>query len=471
MTNWHRTGVLQLVKLSDLAVLVTSLAIAVLLATPDREPWMRLFEARIHVRNAVFVVVYLGYCHLVLHAFGLYRSQRLSASGSEWRAIAGAVAIAALPLWPAATALRFGVVASTFLPAFVGFAAVGLGAERRLMRVVARGIRRYGHDLRRAIVVGAGDTAFAMASTLARRADLGYRVISTVNTIDADARTTPDAVVLERILAILEGEPLDEIFVTLPLDGAQPLIGSIVGLCEEQGITLRLLSSVADLRLSRAQVDELDGHPILSIFTGPPDSLALFVKSVIDVAVALMALLVLSPLLLVVALVIKLDSPGPVLFVQDRVGFNGRRFRFYKYRSMVDGAEGLQAGLEPLNEAHGPVFKIRLDPRVTRVGRWLRWLSIDELPQLVNVVIGDMSLVGPRPLPVRDVVRMDERAYKRRMSVKPGITCLWQAGSREAEFDEWVKSDMQYIDNWSLALDAKILLRTIPTVLSGRGAY
>jgi len=149
----------------------------------------------------------------------------------------------------------------------------------------------------------------------------------------------------------------------------------------------------------------------------------------------------------------------------------GRRFRFYKFRTMVAGAEGMQEALEPRNEAHGPVFKIRSDPRVTRLGYMLRRLSLDELPQLLNVLRGDMSLVGPRPLPLRDVARIDERSHKRRLSVKPGVTCLWQVSGREPEFDEWIRSDMEYIDNWSLALDTKILARTIPAVLSGRGAY
>jgi hypothetical protein len=215
---------------------------------------------------------------------------------------------------------------------------------------VARSICRYGHDLRRAIIVGDGAAAFDMASRLARRVDLGYRV---VDTVEADGQAASASPVLARIAAVLEREPVDEIFVTLPLDRAQPLIGGIVVLCEEQGITLRLLSSVADLRLGRAQVDELDGRPILSLFTGPPDSVALLVKHVLDVVLALAALLVLSPFLVLVGLAIKLDSPGPGLFVQDRVGFNGRRFRFYKFRTMVEGAEGIQAALEGMNEAAG----------------------------------------------------------------------------------------------------------------------
>jgi len=218
-------------------------------------------------------------------------------------------------------------------------------------------------------------------------------------------------------------------------------------------------------------VDVVDGRPVITIFSGPPDSPRLLAKRLMDVLVSAVLLILLAPVFLVVAIAIKLDSPGPVFFVQQRVGLNGRRFWFYKFRTMVKDAEQRQAALEQLNEAHGPVFKIRNDPRVTRAGRWIRRLSFDEFPQLINVLRGDMCLVGPRPLPLRDVSRIDVSAHKRRFSVRPGITCLWQINGREPEFDDWIKTDMEYIDNWSLRLDAKILLRTIPSVLSGRGAY
>jgi len=234
---------------------------------------------------------------------------------------------------------------------------------------------------------------------------------------------------------------------------------------------VRLASSVADLILARAQLDEVEGRPVITLFPGPPDSLALLGKRLLDLTASLAACTLLFPVLLVVAIAIKLDSRGPILFAQERIGLGGRRFRLYKFRTMIEGADRLQAQLEPLNEAHGPVFKIRNDPRVTRVGRWLRHVGLDELPQLVNVIKGDMSLVGPRPLPLRDVRRIDKRAHKRRFSVKPGITCLWQVNGRAPEFENWVKTDMEYIDNWSLALDVKILLKTIPAVLSGRVAY
>ena len=189
----------------------------------------------------------------------------------------------------------------------------------------------------------------------------------------------------------------------------------------------------------------------------------------IDLTVSLITLIALAPLFALVAIAIKVDSDGPVFFVQERVGFNRRRFKAYKFRTMVWDAERRQQVLEALNEAEGPIFKIRQDPRVTRAGTWLRRLSFDELPQLINVVRGDMSLVGPRPLPLRDVSRIDVTAHKRRFSVKPGITCIWQVNGREPRFEDWIKADMDYIDNWSLGLDVKIILKTIPAVLRRRG--
>jgi lipopolysaccharide/colanic/teichoic acid biosynthesis glycosyltransferase len=173
----------------------------------------------------------------------------------------------------------------------------------------------------------------------------------------------------------------------------------------------------------------------------------------------------------VAAIVIKLDSAGPIFFIQERVGFNKRRFRMIKFRTMQADAEARMKDIEHLNEKTGPIFKIRMDPRITRVGRWLRKTSIDELPQLVNVLLGDMSIVGPRPLSVRDAVRMEEAWQKRRFSVQPGLTCLWQVSGRSnLSFEQWMQLDLEYIDRWSLVLDASILMRTIPAILLARGA-
>src|SRR5207302_858226 len=249
--------------------------------------------------------------------------------------LAWAVLTATVPLWAFGDLWNFRFASHTFLPTFAALAFCGLGAERRLLRLVARGMRRHGRDLRHVIVIGSGPPAFDMVARLARRA-------------------------------------------------------------------------------------------VITLFTGPPDSFGLLGKRLLDLSLSLVACLLLLPLFLVVAIAIKLDSRGSILFAQERVGLGGRRFRLYKFRTMIAGADRLQAEFEALNEAHGPVFKIRNDPRVTRVGRWLRHLSLDELPQMLNVLIGDMSLVGPRPLPLRDVQRIDKRAHKRRFSVKPGLTCLWQ---------------------------------------------
>jgi len=210
---------------------------------------------------------------------------------------------------------------------------------------------------------------------------------------------------------------------------------------------------------------------VVTISIGPPESISLVAKRLIDLSGAAIGLAVLSPLFVAMAIGIKLDSKGPVFFVQERVGRNRRRFGTFKFRTMVEGAAQMQEALEPLNEAQGPVFKIRRDPRVTRLGKWLRRLSLDELPQLLNVLLGDMSLVGPRPLALRDADLIDVRWHKRRFSVTPGLTCLWQINQRTPDFDAWVRSDIEYIDNWSLALDLKILAKTVPAVISRRGVH
>jgi len=260
------------------------------------------------------------------------------------------------------------------------------------------------------------------------------------------------------------------VFLAAPLDGTRPAVAALVRVCQEMGITLRVITHLAPLGNARASFDLLDDQPVLTIASGPPDSLRLVAKRAIDMVVAGAGLVLLAPVLLLVAIAIKLDSRGPIFYAQQRVGRNRRRFAMYKFRSMVVDADARQSELEAANEADGPVFKIERDPRVTRVGRLLRRTSLDELPQLVNVLTGDMSLVGPRPLPLRDVDRMHVRWHQRRFSVKPGITCLWQIQSRQPKFDDWIRADMEYIVNWSLALDLRILALTLPAVISGQGA-
>lgn len=278
--------------------------------------------------------------------------------------------------------------------------------------------------------------------------------------------------VIDQVNSVLADQPVDEVLVALPIDKYGPLVETIVHHCEEQGIIVRLRTEMSNLQVARSYVDELEGVPVVTIQSGPQDGWQLFTKRVIDIVGSAGLLLALGPLFGLVALFIRLDSPGPVFFAQERVGFNKRRFRMLKFRTMVAGSDQQQRMLEQLNEAEGPVFKIKNDPRITRMGKVLRRFSIDELPQLINVLTGDMSLVGPRPLPVRDVERIDLHWHKRRFSIKPGITCLWQVNGRSnIGFNDWVRMDLDYIDKWSLGLDLKILMKTIPAVFRGPGAY
>ncbi|RME95134.1 MAG: sugar transferase [Verrucomicrobia bacterium] len=249
-------------------------------------------------------------------------------------------------------------------------------------------------------------------------------------------------------------------------------IEAAIEVCEREGVEVWLLADFFKTQISQTYVDDLYGLPMLVFRSGPDTSWAALAKRGIDVVGSLALLILTAPVMALAALAIKLTSPGPILFRQERAGLNGRPFVMLKFRSMVTDAEQRKHELEALNEMSGPVFKVTNDPRVTPVGRFLRKFSIDELPQLFNVLKGEMSLVGPRPLPVSEVARFDDLAHRRRLSVKPGLTCLWQISGRNdlKDFKEWVRLDLEYIDNWSLWLDIKILLRTIPVVLSGDGA-
>jgi exopolysaccharide biosynthesis polyprenyl glycosylphosphotransferase len=281
-----------------------------------------------------------------------------------------------------------------------------------------------------------------------------------------------ESMIVEQLNSVIADQPIDEVLVALPIDKYGTVVETIVRHCEEQGIIVRVRTQMSNLRVARSYVDNLQGVPVMTIQSGPADGWQLVMKRLIDIVGSIALLIAFAPLFAVVALLIRLDSPGPLFFAQERVGLNKRRFRILKFRTMLHGSDQKQHMFEHLNEVEGPVFKIKNDPRITRIGKFLRRFSIDELPQLVNVFKGDMSLVGPRPLPVRDVERIDVRWHKRRFSIKPGITCLWQVNGRSnIGFNEWVRMDLDYIDKWSLGLDLLILMKTIPAVFKGPGAY
>ena len=242
--------------------------------------------------------------------------------------------------------------------------------------------------------------------------------------------------------------------------------------CEREGVEVWLVADFFSTQISRMNFDDFLGRPVMVFRTAPDASWQSVAKSLLDFFGASFLLVLATPIFLIIPLLIKLTSPGPVLFRQKRSGLNGRPFTMFKFRTMVTDAEQLKQELDSLNEMSGPVFKIAKDPRITPLGRLLRKFSLDEFPQLFNVLSGDMSLVGPRPLPEYEVKRFDDCSHRRRLSVKPGLTCLWQVSGRNEvkSFEDWVRLDLQYIDNWSIWLDLRILLRTIPVVLLGTGA-
>jgi exopolysaccharide biosynthesis polyprenyl glycosylphosphotransferase len=247
---------------------------------------------------------------------------------------------------------------------------------------------------------------------------------------------------------------------------------AVVNACELEGVEVWLVADFFKTNISRTSIDDFYGRPMLVFRSAPEASWQAVIKQLTDFLGALVLLAILAVPMTIVALIIKFTSPGPVFFRQLRSGLNGAPFTIYKFRTMVTNAEQIKHELAAMNEMTGPVFKITGDPRITPIGKWLRKFSIDELPQLINVVRGEMSLVGPRPLPVDEIKRISDLAHRRRLSVRPGITCLWQVSGRNQilDFKDWVRLDLEYIDNWSLWLDFKILLRTIPAVFAGTGA-
>lgn len=327
---------------------------------------------------------------------------------------------------------------------------------------------------RRILIVGSGPRALRLAGEI--RGGTSQQGLELIGYVDSDDHAASEEIdapklgSLEALEEILMHHVVDEVLIALPIKSCYTRIQDAIGVCERVGVESKYLADAFRCSLARPRFEHRGSGPFVAMKV-VQDDYRVWLKRALDVVAALAGLLVLFPVLLVIAAAVKLDSHGPVLFAQERYGRGKRRFRMLKFRTMVPNAEALQAYLEEQNEAIGPVFKIRDDPRITRVGRFLRKTSLDELPQLVNVLLGDMSLVGPRPLPVRDVQLFDQAWFMRRFSVSPGITGLWQiSGRSNLGFDDWVTLDLKYIDEWSLSMDLRILARTVPAVVRGVGA-
>jgi exopolysaccharide biosynthesis polyprenyl glycosylphosphotransferase len=421
-------------------------------------------------RTRLFIHLLLVPCWLSTLTFvGVYESQRVETLLSLVRKILSASAIvltvAALIYWPLAGRSGF-----TLIALVLASATSLVVAEKLIVYATLHIVRRRGHDLRSVCVIGAWEWAHDIAARFEAHAGWGLRVSCVGIGTGADRTFVryPDGEVAARDLSqVLSTEVVDEVLIAVRPD---ELLNEATTLqiCEQFGVMGRVLLDTRE-KLDSPLLENFGSE--VTVGVGPRDEWRLTLKRLIDLAGAALFVVLLSPVLVATALLVKLSSSGPILFAQERVGLHGRRFRMYKFRTMIQGAEALLPSLGARSITQGPTFKDPADFRITPIGRVVRKFSLDELPQLVNVLIGEMSLVGPRPLPVHESNAITG-AFRRRFSMRPGITCLWQVNGRSnVDYVTWMNYDLQYVDRWSLGLDALLLLKTIPAVLSGRGAY
>jgi exopolysaccharide biosynthesis polyprenyl glycosylphosphotransferase len=408
---------------------------------------------------------------LTLERLTLYDSQRREPLDTfvARLALAGIFSTALL----SATNFVAGEPLSAKFPLFFGAAQYSiLMTERLAVMGLLRGVRRFGRNTRNVLVVGSGPRAAAVQRLIEQNPQWGLLIVGFLDDTEGPIapEIAPDRVrKLVDMRGILESDVVDEVILAVPRS-MLPEIGPVASACGEAGVPFSLLSDVFTDYLPPPQVTRFGSLPALRFSAVHHNPASLSVKRVLDVAGASVGLALALPVLLVSAVAIAFTSPGPVLFRQTRCGLYGRRFTLFKLRTMVNDAEQRKAELAHMNEMSGPVFKIRNDPRITPLGRWLRRFSIDELPQLWNVLVGDMSLAGPRPA-LPDEVSKYRTFERRRLSMRPGLTCLWQVRGRNrvSSFDDWVRMDLEYIDRWSLSLDLVVLALTVPAVLRATG--
>jgi exopolysaccharide biosynthesis polyprenyl glycosylphosphotransferase len=407
---------------------------------------------------------------LILEQLDLYESQRRRGVGQLLSRLALASSIST-----ALVAASAGISSAPVRPLFALVVGTGQFVLLSMLRLTAlagvRVLRRRGHNFRNVLIVGTGARARHVLHQLQRHPEWGLRVIGFMDEHDTshDARIPATRVFkFVDLPEIIREKVVDEVVIACP----RSMLGSIepvVAVCATTGIPMTLLSDLYGDYLPPPQVTQFGSLAALSFAPVHHSTGKMLVKRALDSLGAAVLMTLTAPLVGVAVLLIRLDSKGPVFFRQIRCGMHGRHFEMVKLRTMQVGAEERKTELMQFNEMDGPVFKIQNDPRITRVGRWLRRMSIDELPQLWNVLVGDMSLVGPRP-PVPVEVAEYADFDRRRLSMRPGITCLWQVNGRNTiGFADWVKLDLEYIDTWSLSADFKILLKTIPAVLRGSG--
>ena len=409
----------------------------------------------------------------------LYHPWRTEGLWRELAALAECTAYA-MGLASVLTAVLAAPLPGTLLAAMLVSGLVGVLLARVATRLLIRRLRSRGDDYRVWLVVGRNLRSAELMGDILANPQYGIRIAAVVDMADADQVRTPDSAALaklpshvlndaEGLRALLQGQVIDEVLITLPVRSRYDDIQTMLRICSQAGISVKLLPEAFELPASGRHLAHIGRIPVLTHYSGTGQYGQLLAKRVIDMLGAAGGLTLLAPLIGLIAAVVALDSPGPVLFRQTRVGLHGRHFTIRKFRTMFTDAEVRRAELAQHNERDGSAFKIRNDPRITHSGRWLRKFHLDELPQLWNVLVGDMSLVGPRPLPVAEATG-NEWWQRRRLSVPPGLTCLWQLQDDPLiPFQQWMRMDIDYIDRWSLWLDLKIICLTFGTLARGRG--
>jgi exopolysaccharide biosynthesis polyprenyl glycosylphosphotransferase len=432
----------------------------------------RFVTTRITLTNAILTALFVVIYHLTFNLAGVYATPPAEEFARKARKITVAVSCSTVFVCAFPALSKTGAFGWSLVPccwALVMTGALSIAGISHIM-----GVLRRGRLQREVLIVGSGPLALRASESLLRDHGSDVRLLGFVDS--PVGHHVPEYIRrnliggMEDLNRLLMTRVVDTVIIALPMKSCYDEIQRTIAACEAAGVTSEFLPQVFRVSVARPRVSMTGVGPNLSLSV-VDDDYRLDIKRALDIVGAISGLVVLAPLMIAIAFALRISGPGPVLFIQQRFGLNKRRFPMLKFRTMELDAEVRQLELETQNEAHGPVFKIRNDPRITSVGRFLRKTSLDELPQLINVLRGEMSLVGPRPLPLRDVSRFDAPYLMRRFSVKPGLTCLWQISGRcNTTFDEWIRQDLAYIDNWSLVLDLIILARTLPAVLRGTGA-
>ena len=468
MIRRHATAFRLLLAVIDATTAIAVLAIAGVLRFGSQGPFDPLFPG-LPDPTGPLVVYAFGWL-LALWSQGLYRPRARLRMRTEIVDVLRATLAFAAGVLSLLFLFKLPDVSRAVLLVVFPVLAFSAFAERLVLRLILTSLRQRGRNTRFVLVVGVGQRAQAFADLVEMHQTLGLRVIGHLDpgSDEPVSVTRPVIGLLADIETVMHTTVVDEVAICLPLS-EWAKTDEIARLCEEEGKIVRIPMFVLEHTLATGRVEEFAGIPIYSLVSGPDRIAAMLGKRALDVVGALAGVILTGPLAVWIAISIRRDSPGPILFRQRRVGLHGRTFDVVKFRTMVDGAEDRLDELQEHNEIRGHAFKITDDPRITPVGRWLRRTSLDELPQLWNVLAGQMSLVGPRP-PLPSEVAGYDIWHRRRLSMKPGMTGLWQVRARnEQDFDRWVETDLEYIDRWSLWLDLRIMLQTIPAVVGRSG--